>query len=81
MRRKREDHSGIPADLGDPASWERCIRFDGGTQPCSCSWARRQQQWIAAGGPWPDGEIGSLRDYLAAVQRHPCNAPFDPSTI
>lgn len=71
----------LPAELVDPRLWPLCPRWDGGVQPCSCWWAKRQGEFLEAGGEWPGGEQRELTDLLEMQDRHPCREPWDESRI
>ena len=73
------ERTGVLVDLMDSARWPHCARFDGGTQPCLCWFARQQREWIEGGNEWPDGEVGYLADWLEVARVHECNEPFDGS--
>lgn len=84
MRRREpvQRLGGEPARLMDASTWPLCARAGGGEQPCSCWFADRQSEWAATpGNEWPGGDVGLLRDYLAVIRVHECNAPFDPAHV
>ncbi len=83
MRRRLPDVAGLlPTELIDPALWPQCPRYDGGTQPCSCWWAQRQNEYLVAGGEWPGGESREMTDLLAVIcGPFECREPFDGSGI
>ena len=82
MRRRQPDVIGtLPAELVDPQLFALCPRFDGGEQRCVCWWAKRQAEYLEAGGEWPGGEGRELTDLLEMQRRHPCREPFDGTLI
>ena len=78
-RRPPETDGLLPAELVDSTLWPLCPRYDGAEQRCTCWWARRQREYLDAGGEWPAGR--ELTDLLELLSRHPCNAPWDETLI
>lgn len=73
--------SSVPTELIDPRLWPQCLRFDGGSQPCSCWCADQRQAWADSGNEWPGGPPQELSDLIDLHNRYECREPFDPSKI
>jgi hypothetical protein len=71
----------LPPELVDPSLWPLCPTYTGDQPHCVCWWAKRQSEFLAAGGEWPSGERCELADLIDMHSRFPCREPFDGSQI